>query len=120
VTRFVRGQSGNPRGRPKGSKNLITLIEQELDRTIIVTEDGQRRTISKRLALAKRLVNKAVEGDWKVIPLLASLIRPNDADSAQSGDARPSDATKDREVLLGWLARMTEEETHSGNQSHDG
>jgi hypothetical protein len=119
MTRFIKGQSGNPKGRPKGSKNLMTLIEQELDRTISVTEDGQRKTISKRLALAKQLVNKAVAQDWKAIALLASLIRPNDADTAPNGESRPSDAAKDQEVLLSWLTRMNEDEPQSGIDSDE-
>jgi hypothetical protein len=30
-TRFVKGQSGNPRGHPPGAKNIKTLLTQALD-----------------------------------------------------------------------------------------
>jgi len=36
---FQKGQSGNPEGRPKGSKNLGTLLSQALDEKVMVTED---------------------------------------------------------------------------------
>ena len=29
-TRFCKGQSGNPKGRPRGAKNLATLMEKVL------------------------------------------------------------------------------------------
>ena len=47
-TRFKKGQSGNPRGRPKGSKNFSTLLAEALNEPVIVAEDGKRRRISKR------------------------------------------------------------------------
>ncbi len=70
ATQFKPGQSGNPKGRPKGSRNFTTDIEEELDARIFVTENGKRKTITKRQAVAKQLVNKAAAGDAKATPLL--------------------------------------------------
>jgi Family of unknown function (DUF5681) len=42
-TQFKRGQSGNPKGRAKGSKNLATLIMSVLNERVIITENGRRR-----------------------------------------------------------------------------
>jgi hypothetical protein len=64
-SRFKRGQSGNPKGRPKGSKNLASIVHKELGRKVSVTEDGQQRRISKGEAIVKRLVNQAASGDSK-------------------------------------------------------
>ena len=47
-TRFAKGQSGNPRGRPCGAKNFTTLLEEALDEAVTVTENGGRRKVSKR------------------------------------------------------------------------
>jgi hypothetical protein len=41
-TRFKKGQSGNPRGRPKGSKNLPTLLTEALNEPVVVAENGKR------------------------------------------------------------------------------
>ena len=57
-TRFQKGQSGNPRGRPKGSKNFSTLLAEALNEPVVVTEDGRRRRISKRELGFKQLANK--------------------------------------------------------------
>ena len=47
-TQFKKGQSGNPRGRPCGSKNLKTLVNEVLNELVTITENGRRRKITKR------------------------------------------------------------------------
>ena len=64
-TRFSIGRSGNPKGRPKGSRNMAAVLEDEMTVRIAVTEGGRRKKITKREAVAKQLVNKAVAGDPK-------------------------------------------------------
>ncbi|HEU5048593.1 MAG TPA: DUF5681 domain-containing protein [Rickettsiales bacterium] len=75
---FKPGQSGNPKGRRKGAKNFATAIHAELEIRIPITENGKRRTISKREAIAKQLVNKAVSGDPKTVPILLNETREHD------------------------------------------
>jgi hypothetical protein len=62
-TQFKPGKSGNPSGRPKGSRNLRTDLMEELDAKIVVTEGGQQRTISKQQALVKAMMAKGMKGD---------------------------------------------------------
>ncbi len=45
---FKPGQSGNPKGRPKGSKNLATDISEEMAEVIQFSESGQPKTTTKR------------------------------------------------------------------------
>jgi hypothetical protein len=71
-TRFAKGRSGNPRGRPKGSSNLATLLEQELNAPVPINENGQRKTVTKLHAAVKQLVNKAASGR---APRLAAVAR---------------------------------------------
>jgi len=73
ATQFKKGQSGNPKGRPKGRVNLITAVQAELEERIVITENGQTRSITKGEAVAKQLVRKAVSGDVKAIPLVIGL-----------------------------------------------
>ena len=118
-TRFKKGESGNPTGRPKGSKNLTTLLEKELKQRVVVTENGRRRSITKQEAMVKHLVNKAVSGDRPLMQLLLEEIRLLEARAASS----PSDASideADREVMRQIQERMRrlmkgEEEDARGN-----
>lgn len=72
-TRFQKGQSGNPKGRLRGSKNVATLLAQVLRERVVITENGRRKTITKLEAMLKQLANKAASGDHRAIKLLISL-----------------------------------------------
>jgi hypothetical protein len=66
-TRFKKGQSGNPMGRRKESKNVMTLLKKALNERVTVTENGGRRTMTKLEAMLKQLANKAASGDLRSI-----------------------------------------------------
>jgi hypothetical protein len=87
-TRFRKGQSGNPAGRPRGSKNLATLFEAELSERIAVSENGRRKRITKQEAMVKHVVNKALSGDSRLLQLLLAEIRliENRPESIASGE----------------------------------
>jgi hypothetical protein len=72
-TRYRKGQSGNPRGRPAGAKNLSTLLTEALNEPVVVVEDGGRRKISKRQAMITQLVNQSVKGDLRAVKLLIDI-----------------------------------------------
>jgi hypothetical protein len=69
-SRFKKGQSGNPKGRPRGSRSLTTLLAQELDEVITIKENGRIRRITKRQAIAKQLMNKVMLGDQRALKVL--------------------------------------------------
>jgi hypothetical protein len=66
-TRFKPGQSGNPRGRPKGTKNLATDLAEELRKPVRVREGDKSRKISKQRAMVIGMTNKGLHGDLRAI-----------------------------------------------------
>jgi hypothetical protein len=74
-SRFIKGQSGNPRGRPPSAKNLKTLLNKALNELVTVTEHGGRRKITKREAIATQLVNRSAKGDPKATQILLGMLR---------------------------------------------
>ncbi len=73
--RFKPGQSGNPKGRRRGTKNLSTLLTDILAEKISVRDGDKVRKISKAEALIHRLVAKALGADPKAAELVIKLAR---------------------------------------------
>ena len=73
-TQFQPGKSGNPKGRPKGLKNLSTDLKEELEEKIVVTEGGRTLELSKQRAMLKTLMAKALKGDGRSSSVLIQLI----------------------------------------------
>src|SRR5256885_15907693 len=73
--RFKKGKSGNPRGRPKGSANFLTILQQELGQSIVVNENGKKKTITRMQAIVKRIVAGALQGDLKALMTLFEILR---------------------------------------------
>jgi Family of unknown function (DUF5681) len=105
-TQFRPGQSGNPAGRPPGAKNFATALEEALRERVVVIENGRRRRISKRDAIAKHLVNKAVGGDLKAIPLLLYETRLREATDVDPVPEQVFETPEDRNVLDSMIRRI--------------
>src|ERR1700730_396257 len=71
-SRFKKGQSGNRRGRPKGSKNLKTDLTEELQTEIKVREGSRAIKISKQRAIVKTLIAKTLTGDARAVTTLTN------------------------------------------------
>ena len=69
-TRFKRGQSGNPKGRPRIGKQIASILKKALHQKVIVNEQGRQRKISMLEAIFAQLVTKAARGDHRAMQLL--------------------------------------------------
>jgi hypothetical protein len=106
-TRFRPGQSGNPSGRPKGTRNLATDLGEELAERIPIREGERRLRVSKQRALLKALVSKALKGDTRaagiVLQLVERVVAPEMARAGSVGDELPAD---DRAILDRFVAEQ--------------
>jgi len=89
-TRFKKGRSGNPNGRPPRASrdlDLVVLLRGALNEAVTVTENGERKKITKAEAMVKQLVNKGASGDARSIQMLLAVLRSIEArlDSADGG-----------------------------------
>src|SRR5438477_4090353 len=74
-TRFRKGQTGNPKGRPRGKPNLATVINRTLQAKVIINENGRRREVTKYEAGMIQLSNKAASGDLAALKMAIMLAR---------------------------------------------
>lgn len=115
---FKPGQSGNPKGRPKGSKDMAAISEEELDRKIEVTVSGKLTKMTKRQVMIRQLVDKALKGDIKAFMVLRTLQnekRGSTSDAVAEIIAEDMEAiiSADEQVLRSYIARQA-------GEAHDG
>lgn len=114
-TRFKPGQSGNPKGRPKGARNFHTVFAEELASSVSIMEEGRARRVSKREVVAKQLVNKAAAGDPKATALLLAAARQfesTEEDTHREVLEQPID-----QVVMESIVQRIRGERHAGEVS---
>jgi len=89
-TRFVKGRSGNPKGRPKGAKNHTPALHEERFKTILmeeayrpvkVTEGSKEITIPIAQAIVRSMAVNAVRGDQRSQKAFTDLVSWVEADN---------------------------------------
>ena len=109
-TRFELGRSGNPRGRPGGSKNLSTLLREALKEPVIVVENGRRRKITKRQAIITQLVNQSAKADWRATKILLDILQAIESRSEPTAAETSSFSEADEKVIEQLRARFSKPE----------
>jgi hypothetical protein len=59
ATRYKPGQSGNSKGRPKRSKNGKTILLEALNETVVVSENGVQKRMTKLELLIRTAIARA-------------------------------------------------------------
>jgi Family of unknown function (DUF5681) len=83
-SRFKPGQSGNPRGRPKGTLNFTTDLKRILQAPVTLNDGRKTRRVTTQEAALLRLAEKALKGDPRALEKLVSLSATLSANNAES------------------------------------
>ena len=64
---FKEGESGNPHGRPKGTRNLSTILKAMLEEDVEVVIDGKKERRQFQEVIIRKLLKKANDGEIRAI-----------------------------------------------------
>ena len=102
-TQFKKGQSGNPKGRPRGTKNLRTDFLEELNERMTIREGSREVTLSKQRVFLKSLMSGAMKGSPAAIRSILDLafryLDPSD-DEPQDNRSLTPDEREAVELLM--------------------
>ena len=104
-TRFKKGESGNPKGRPKGTLNISTVVSREARKEVIVNENGRRIVMTKLEVAAMQVINKAASGDLKAFQQVSDVLREAEEQAREGTAPNAALSDVDQKVVLGWLKR---------------
>jgi regulator of protease activity HflC (stomatin/prohibitin superfamily) len=105
-TQFQKGQSGNKKGRPKGSKNLATILQEAARDQVTAKIDGRKQRISKTRATAMQLASKAAAGDQAAMKEFLKWVDEIEKRAAAAKPAAFPFSEADLEVLYAIHERM--------------
>lgn len=92
---FKPGQSGNPKGRPRGAKSEATILQDLLQHKIGLSEHGKTRRITLHEAILRRIAEDCLKGNTKSAAFLL-----NRYYAMTSSEADESGLSDDEQAVL--------------------
>ena len=102
ATRFKSRKSGNPKGRPKGSRSVGAVLQNIIRQKVQITENGKTRRISALELMLRRLANDAMRSDQRAIKLFLSLV-DRYGESHRTGLELQEMLAEDEEILAQYI-----------------
>lgn len=115
-TRFPKGQSGNPKGRRKGSRGLKTDLDEALKETLTITVGGKKLRGTTQALSTYTLALKSATGDLRyqkhLHGLTLNLFGPGDR-----GGSEEKLSKHDEELLERLLQRFESDEVNVSTEA---
>lgn len=107
---YQKGQSGNPRGRPRGVRNRNTIVREQMNRKITLTSpNGNSRRVSTKEGIIAKQTNKALQGDLKSAKWIMELSDVADAEYEAMSAAREQLNHDDKLILQQYIKQHHEQ-----------
>jgi Family of unknown function (DUF5681) len=113
---FKPGKSGNPKGRPKGSRSFETILLDLLNKTLPVHGANGTRKVTVREAIMMKFTENALKGDLRALLTLIALDEKSRANGRATGVSMPV-SEGDMALLNSFLRRSS---TEAKNDEGDG
>ncbi|MCK1718708.1 DUF5681 domain-containing protein [Bradyrhizobium sp. 141] len=117
-SRFNPGQSGNPRGRPKGSLNFATDLKNTLLAPVALNDGGRSRRVTTQKAALLRLREKALKGEVRALDKFLYYAMAMSGNATE--DATKSSSVDDQAILEAFRQQILAEATAAAPPKREG
>jgi len=119
-SQFKPGQSGNPKGRPKGTRSLASVVRAAMTERVTIVLNGKRKSVSKLDAAMMQAANQAAGGEHRAMRLVVDLMRGFESAEAPRGLDNPKTAAELKAadtIILEAAARMLKSAVPEGGEN---
>ena len=118
--RFKKGQSGNPKGRTRGTRNLKTDLRELLQAKVVVREGEHPVRISTQQALLKSTLLRALKGDARATTNILNLMVRVLGVEETAGDVLVPLSEDENALLAAFERRRARRGSGSGGSGQEG
>ncbi len=112
-SQFKKGQSGNPKGRPRGVRNFKTELIEVINSKVKVNRNGKKQKISAKYAVFLKLTEKSLSGNVPAIRTLIELMRTYDEEEIDLAAAALSN--EDAKIIERFTKQIRDQAKHDNN-----
>lgn len=109
ATKFKKGVSGNPAGRPKKDNSFFGNLHEELSEDVGISLNGKRSKVTSLQGLLKVLNHRARNGDYKYLSLLLRYASQSDQHREALAPKKKVLPEHLKEILEGYVQRRFRE-----------
>ncbi len=107
ATRFQKGQSGNLRGRPKGSRSMRDQLQDILQSKVALRGANGTRTVTLQEALLRKHIENALKGDARALLTIVRLADQDGQRADPEGAVEPDVlGPEDQALIDAFMARQ--------------
>jgi hypothetical protein len=106
-TRFAKGRSGNPNGRPPGGANAKSIVSRAISEKVTIREGDRARAMTKLEGMLQAHLVKAIKGDARSAGLVINLVARLGLLAETENETRAALSEEDQAILDEYVRSKT-------------